>query len=325
MLLLLVGANAASPLPGVESLYQAGRRATICPVTTLTAASQAQLQRHLEALVGERHPAMPAALQRAQDYIAGHFTSLGYQARLDAFAWRGQRYDNVVAVLPGRSASRLILGAHFDTVEGTPGADDNASGVAVLLEAARLLAPQSLDCTLECVAFNLEELNMVGSGHYVQTLTRSRAPVIGMYSLEMVGFTNRAPHSQELPAGLRDRYPSTGDFLAVIGNRRSHGLLRETMRGMRAVAGLPAEHLIVPMNGWWLPATRLSDHAPFWDAGYSALLLTDTAFLRNPHYHQPTDTLETLDLEFMARVCAGVIAAVQGTRAAGEVGMTTAE
>ena len=134
-----------------------------------------QLRRHLDALVGERSAATPDSLQRAQDYVAATLARTGYQVRLDPFVWMGERYHNVVATRPGGSARRLILGAHFDTVEGTPGADDNASGVAVLLEAARLLARQPLRCTLECVAFNLEEMNMAGSTHYAQALQRSRA------------------------------------------------------------------------------------------------------------------------------------------------------
>ena len=270
-----------------------------------------ELQAHLKRLVGDRSLSKPEALREAQNYITMQLRQANWTVDQQAFRWMGRQFDNVVATLPGESAARLILGAHFDTVKGSPGADDNASGVAVLLEAARLLAQQPLQCTVECVAFNLEEMDMVGSRFHADALKKTTTKILGMYSLEMVGYTSEAPNSQKLPLELRGRYPSTGNFLSVIGNRRSQGLLQQTMEGLRAVDGLRAEQLIVPLNGWLLPATRLSDHAPFWDAGYPALLLTDTAFLRNPHYHQPTDTLETLDLEFMAQVCAGVIAGVQ--------------
>jgi len=280
-------------------------------VPTAVTVNQDQLRHHLEALVGERSPATPQALARAEAYIVDHLTAYGWSVEQQPFSWMGERYHNVIARRPGARSPRLILAAHFDTVEDTPGADDNASGVAVLLEAARLLGETTLPCTVECIAFNLEEMNMVGSSHYVQTLKHARVPVVGMYSLEMVGFTNPAPRSQHLPVGLQDRYPTTGTFLAVVGNRRSERFLRDTMQGLRQLPGLQAEQLIVPMNGWLLPLTRLSDHAPFWDAGYPALLITDTAFLRNPHYHQPTDTLETLDLAFMTQVCAGLVAAVR--------------
>lgn len=284
-------------------------------MNNVLAVSEEQLRRHLEALMGERSVMTPAALARAEAYVAVQLAQAGWSVRRQPLRWMGEAYHNVVATLGGATTQRLVLGAHFDTVEGTPGADDNASGIAVLLEAARLLAVNPPACTMECVAFTLEEMNMVGSAHYVRELKRSRVPVVGMWSLEMVGFTNDAPHSQELPPGLAGRYPSTGTFLAVVGNRQSQGFLRETMRGFHAIRGLHAEQLVVPMNGWWLPATRLSDHAPFWDAGYPALLVTDTAFLRNPHYHQPTDTLETLDLTFMRGACAGIVAAVQAVSA----------
>lgn len=284
-------------------------------MTDQPAVEPARLRRHLESLIGERSPVRREALSAAERYIADQFTAAGWSVERHAVRWMGERYHNLIATRPDALGPPLILGAHFDTVEGTPGADDNASGVAVLLETARLLALQPPRCAVTCAAFTLEEMNMIGSSHYAQALKRARARIIGMWSLEMLGYTCDAPNSQQLPRELRGRYPSTGNFLAVIGNRRSQGLLQQTVRGMQRVEGLRAEQLIVPLNGWMLPATRLSDHAPFWDAGFPALLLTDTAFLRNPHYHQPTDTLETLDLDFMSRVCAGIVSAAQAVSA----------
>jgi len=128
--------------------------------------------------------------------------------------------------------------------------------------------------------------------------------------LEMVGFTDPRPGSQKYPVGLRWFYPERGDFIGIVGNWRSGVLLRRFARSMRQVRGLPVETLTVLGNGFLIPAVRLSDHSPFWDHGYPALLVTDTSFFRNHHYHGPSDTIETLDLNFMAKVCQGVVAAV---------------
>ena len=128
-----------------------------------------------------------------------------------------------------------------------------------------------------------------------------------MVSLEMVGYTDPRPGSQKLPAGLSRFYPDRGDFIGVVGNWQSNALLHKFAAGMRQVSKLHVETLSVPGKGMILPAVRLSDHAPFWDLGYPALMITDTSFYRNPHYHGSTDTIETLDIEFMAKVCEGVV------------------
>jgi len=206
----------------------------------------------------------------------------------------------------------IILGAHFDSVEGTPGADDNASGLAVLLEAARLLSRARLRSELLFCAFNLEELNMIGSTYFAKKLKAAEVKVEAMISLEMIGYTDPRPGSQKYPIGLSWLYPERGDFIGVIGNWYSSSLLRRFTRQMRQVPGLPVETLSVPGNGGLVPAVRLSDHSPFWDLGYPALMVTDTSFFRNPHYHGPRDTLDTLNLDFMAKVCAGVIRGVLG-------------
>jgi Zn-dependent M28 family amino/carboxypeptidase len=182
--------------------------------------------------------------------------------------------------------------------------------VAVLLESARILAQTPLRSRLLICAFNLEELNMIGSTHFVRKLKAANAAVRGMISLETVGYTDSRPGSQLYPAGLRWFYPDRGDFIGVIGNLKSVSLLRCVAREMREVPELSVQTLAVPGKGEIVPAVRLSDHAPFWDAGYPALMLTDTAMFRNPNYHRASDTLDTLNIEFMAKVCRGVIRAV---------------
>ncbi len=274
--------------------------------------SAAELGKKLERISGERSPfSSPRHLAAVENYIEREFTSCGLSVESDAFAYLGRSYRNIIGRLgPARSGPLILLGAHFDSVEGSPGADDNASGAAVLLEAARILSTSRLRSQVLFCAFNLEELNMIGSAHFARKLKAARADIRAMVSLEMVGFTASKPGGQQYPAGLRWFYPERGDFIGVVGNWRSSPLLRHFSRSMRQVRGLPVETLTVLGNGFLVPQVRLSDHSPFWDLGYPALLVTDTAFFRNPHYHGPTDTAETLDLDFMARVCQGVVHAV---------------
>jgi len=273
-----------------------------------------ELKKKLERIVGERNPFnSPRRLAEVESYIEKELKSYGLQVESDLFTYSGKSYRNIIG--RGRAnpnAPLVILGAHFDSVEGTPGADDNASGVAVLLESARLLAAARLKYQLLLCAFNLEEQNMIGSAHLAKRLKSAGARIRAMISLEMVGFTDRRPGSQNYPLGLSWFYPERGDFIGIVGNWRSYSLLRQFTRPMQRVRGLPVETLTVLGNGFLLPAVRLSDHSPFWDLGYPALLVTDTSFFRNPHYHRPSDTLETLDLDFMAKVCEGVVAGVLG-------------
>lgn len=270
------------------------------------------LKIRLERIVGERSPSSsPGRLSLVENYIEKEFKSLGLSVESDRFVYYGKTYRNIIARAgDAQRAPFIILGAHFDSVPGSPGADDNASGVAVLLEAARILSGMRLRSQVIFCAFNLEELNMIGSAHFAKKLKSEGASVAAMVSLEMLGYTNSRPGSQKYPLGLSWLYPDRGDFVGVIGNWHSAALLRRFAGAMRQIAGLPVETMTVLGNGFLVPQVRLSDQAPFWDAGYPALLLTDTAFMRNPHYHGPTDTIDTLNLDFMAKVCEGVVTAV---------------
>ncbi|NES86639.1 MAG: M28 family peptidase, partial [Moorea sp. SIO2B7] len=199
-----------------------------------------------------------------------------------------------------------------------PGADDNATGVAVLLELARAFATKPPKSPLRLVAFDLEEYGLLGSADYATYLKQNQQPLRLMLSLEMLGYCaprsgslrDRSPHSQNYPAGLKYFYPNRGDFIALIGNLSTIPDLIHLSRHIRKV-GTPCEWLPVPNRGKLLPQTRLSDHSPFWDQGYRALMVTDTAFLRNPHYHQKSDTIETLDLDFLTGVCRGLINGIE--------------
>ena len=272
----------------------------------------AELKKRLEHVVGERSPSSSQPhLGLVEDYIEREFKGFGLAVESDSFVYWGRSYRNIIARAGAeRGAPLIILGAHFDSVEGSPGADDNASGVAVLLEAARILSRLRLRSQVAFCAFNLEELNMVGSNHFAKRLKSRGAKVGAMVSLEMVGYADSRAGSQKYPSGLSWFYPDRGDFIGIIGNWRSSYLLRRFANSMRQINGLPVETLTVVGNGFLVPQVRLSDHAPFWDLGYPALLVTDTSFFRNPHYHRPSDRLETLDLDFMAKVCQGVVTAV---------------
>jgi hypothetical protein len=273
-----------------------------------------RLRRNLEAIVGERSPfSGQRHLAEVEGFVEKELRSYGLAVESDPFPYRGKSFRNLIGRLGvQRGAGLIILGAHMDSVEGTPGADDNASGLAVLLEAARFLSHARSRAQIFVCAFNLEELNMIGSGYFAQKLKAAGTKVDAMISLEMIGYTDPRSGSQKYPTGLGWLYPDRGNFIGVIANWNSSALLRNFTRQMRQVPGLPVETLSLPGNGWLVPAVRLSDHSPFWDLGYPALMVTDTSFFRNPHYHRPTDTLDTLDLGFMAKVCEGVIRWVLG-------------
>ena len=244
---------------------------------------------------------------------------LGLPVERRSFEFRGQPFHNVVALKAGRvpDAPRVLVGAHFDSVRHSPGADDNASGVAGLLETARMLSGAGLDAAVEFVGFNLEEMQTytyrVGSRRYAASARQAGVRYAGALVLEMLGYVSRQPGSQYVPSLLFwKRVPRTGTFIAATGDRRSRSLLRAFASSARAAApGLDVVTFRSPFRGWLVPHTRLSDNASFWDEGYPALMITDTAFLRNPHYHRASDTSLTLDYEFMARVVDAVAETVR--------------
>ncbi len=272
-----------------------------------------QLKADLQALVGERHPlTSPTHLQQAEAYLHRQFSEAGLTVTTQSFPALGGTYRNVIATAPPASAHGslppLILGAHFDTVEGSPGADDNASALAVILQIARQIQAMPLIRPLRLIAFNLEEEHLLGSAAYVSFLSETSEAIHGAIILECVGYASHQEGSQKIPPGVPIAVPTIGDFLAVIGNEGSQALTGSVTHAM--TSHLPIVPLIVPGNGEQLPDTRRSDHTPFWEHGFPAVMLTDTANFRNPHYHRATDTLETLNLDFIASVSDGVTATV---------------
>lgn len=297
-------------------------------------ASIERLKRHVAELAGVPRPAESAPLERARAYVENELVDAGWNVCRHAFGVPSLRGVNLVATMrtesgagasgSGQSESpavsrsaghpRFCLGAHLDSIADSPGADDNASAVAGLLEIARLLhemAPSRRQVEIDLVVFDLEEWGMLGGAEHARLMKEAAVDLRGMVSLEMIGYCDRRPQTQQLPRNLIGLYPDTGDFIAVIGNQVSGTLIDGFRAGMKRVPGLPVETLEVPDNGNTLQASRLSDHSPFWDAGYAALMITDTSFLRNPHYHLPSDTPETLDFEFLGRVTQGTLLALQ--------------
>jgi len=266
------------------------------------------LREHVNALavdIGPRSPSDPDCLVRAANYVHSVFEDAGLSVREQEYQYYDQRVANVLATTITGAPAYYVVGAHYDTVPSTPGADDNASAVAVMLELAGRLGQSSLRAPILFAAFTLEEPPAYLTGHqgsriFVRSCQRNGDNVLGAIILEMVGYTaprQRYPFLPRWPG-----YPAEGNFIGIIGNRRSWRFGRTVLRGFRKNRDLPVESLFVPFDGRILPETRLSDHASFWDAGLPALMVTDTAFFRNPNYHLASDTIDTLDFTFMAQL-----------------------
>ena len=217
---------------------------------------------------------------------------------------------NLILRLPGQrpELAPVLVAAHYDGPLGSPGADDNATGVAALLELARRWARNPPRRPVWLVAFDQEEWGMVGSAALAGELRASGQRLQLMLSLEMLGYT--AAEQRYPLAAMRAVYGSRGDFIALVANTGAAALLPGLSRAIGA--HVKTKVLPVPFQGRLLPDVRLSDHSPFWDAGYNAVMVTDTSFMRNPHYHQSSDTIETLDLPFLLAVIDGLEAAIAG-------------
>jgi Zn-dependent M28 family amino/carboxypeptidase len=254
-------------------------------------------------------------LDRTAQYISGQFTSFGYQVTQQPFLFRENSYYNLVAEITGTASSAkvLIIGAHYDTVSTTSGADDNASGVAGLLAMARALAGMQLAHTVRFVAFALEEpptyrTKNMGSYHYARSLKERKEFVEGMICLEMIGYFCDRKGCQHYPLPFFSlKFPTAGNYIALVGNTRSKTLTSSFAKGFQKAVNLPIVTLNAPPV---VIGIDFSDHWSFGKFGYRAFMVTDTAFYRNPHYHTPSDTLETLDFERMAKVVEGLTSAV---------------
>lgn len=283
------------------------------PTQSQTATAQ-QLRSDVQQLAGplaDRNRFNPRVYDQAGDWIAQRLTEAGLEPRFEQVT-RGRAYEsrNIVAEIRGATSPEqiIVVGAHYDTHPDTPGADDNASGVAGVLALAPRLASAKLNRTVRLVLFADEEppqfmTDDMGSVHHAQQAAASDEQIVAMLSLEMIGFYDTTPGSQRYPPPLSLCYPDTGDFVAVVGNIGSRSLVRRVVGQWRSQTPFPCYGAALPSGisgvGW-------SDHWSFWQSGYPAVMLTDTSFFRNPHYHQPTDTPNTLDYDRTAPVIDGV-------------------
>jgi Zn-dependent M28 family amino/carboxypeptidase len=222
-----------------------------------------------------------------------------------------RKVRNLIAEIHGgaRANEIVVIGAHYDTVFDCPGADDNTSGIAALLELARLLKSSHPARTIRFVAFVNEEppwfqTEDMGSLVYAEQAHKLKENLVAAVSLETIGMYSDAEGSQQYPQGFKSLYPSRGNFITFIGDLSSHGLVRDAVRSFRAAVQFPSEGSSAPGA---IPGIGWSDHWSFWQEGYPAIMVTDTAPFRNPNYHRPTDTADTLDYDRMARVVHGLV------------------
>lgn len=272
--------------------------------------------RFLSENIGSRGYLQKDALNRAAEYIGSELSGYGYEVRTQPYDVDGVEYRNVFAIKKGlQSPDRvMVVGAHYDTVIGTPGADDNASAVAGMLELARLLKDAPLDMTIHFVAFTLEEppffrSRQMGSYVYAENLKKEGVNVEGMICLESIGYFTDRPESQLFPLPFfRIIYPTTGNFIIFAGNFGSKGFLGRAKEGFEKGTELPLETISAPSI---IPGMDFSDHRSFWKFGYDAFMVTDTAFYRNPNYHTAGDLPGTLDFKLMSEVVLGLRSSIE--------------
>jgi Zn-dependent M28 family amino/carboxypeptidase len=272
-------------------------------IQTLTGIQPARNYRNIE------------SLNKAADFIKIEFQNYGYSPVEQKFEVKGTEYKNLIARYGPDSGPRFIVGAHYDVAGEQPGADDNASGIAGLLALAWLFrkhAPETGFC-IEFVAYTLEEFpffktEKMGSFIHARSLNeKGQINILGMACLEMLGYYSDAPGSQFYPISLMNLfYPSTGNFIGVVGNFSSRRLIRHFRHKME-LADIDVRSLIAPSI---VAGVDFSDHMNYWKFGYPAVMITDTAFYRNPYYHSVTDEIETLDFKKMSEVIKGLYQAL---------------
>lgn len=287
----------------------------------VAAVSAERLQRSVETLVGELGPldyTRVDNLDRAAAWIEGRFREAGLEVEFQDYQLREGRFRNVIARQPGRDSDlpAIVIGAHYDTYGGFPGADDNASGVAVLLELARTLPDAVPRSDHYLVAFGTEEppffgTDDMGSYRFAQLLRQREIEVELMIALDMVGVYSDRPGSQHFPvAGLGLFYPDTANFIAVVGNLGSGISIQRVKQGLQSTETLPVHSFRAPAI---VDGVDWSDHRSFWRMGYPGVLVTDTSFMRYPYYHTRNDTPDRLDYRRMGALVNGLHVVLQGS------------
>jgi hypothetical protein len=289
----------------------------VSPALQIPAVSEARLEAHVRVLsetLVPRDYQHADNLHQVADYVTGEFEAAGARVERQFFTVHGESYENVIAHFGPDAGERVILGAHYDSFGRLPAADDNASGVAAILELASLLGKEPPSRPVDLVAYSLEEppyfsSAQMGSAYHAADLKRRGVPVAFMASVEMVGCFKDEPGSQE-PKGaiFRVLVPSRGNFIAVVGRLSDIPLVRRVKAGMRRGSALPVASLNAPPS---VGGIDLSDHLNYWKEGYPAVMITDTAFMRNDNYHTDQDTAEKLDYRRMAMVVQDLFALVK--------------
>jgi len=303
ILLAVTGAVSCVTQPGVMPV-----------ASTNAVADPASLERHVRMLAVNLHPRSvdnQANLDRAADYVLEQLRATGAETAEQPVIVQGQKFRNLIARFGPRNGPVLVVGAHYDSCGDTPGADDNASGVAGLLELARLLAANPPKQSVELVAYTLEEppyfrTDSMGSVWHARSLSEANREVRLMLSLEMIGFYRDTEKSQNYPlAPLKLVYPDEGNFVAIVAPFGDFGATRRVKALFRGASDLPAVSINAPR---FVQGVDFSDHASYWRYKMPAMMITDTAFLRNPNYHERSDTPDTLDYARMAKVVRAVYA-----------------
>ncbi len=280
-------------------------------------ASRERLKADVYALaheIGERHHRRTDTLEQSADYIENSFRDMTYNPVSEVYG--KESFRNIVVNLYGGEARQeiIVVGAHYDSVLLSPGADDNASGVAAMLEIARNFKDKNTRRTVRFVAFANEEWPFfaredMGSLVHAENASDRQEKIVAMLSLEMLGFYSSDRNSQRYPRPLNYFYPETADFVAFVSNISSRQLLQQSIQEFRASKNFPSEGLIAPR--FLVPDIRRSDNSSFWAKGYPAIMVTDTSNYRNPNYHRQQDTFDTLNYDAMTRVVRGLTASIE--------------
>ncbi|KJU86593.1 peptidase M28 family peptidase [Candidatus Magnetobacterium bavaricum] len=295
----------------IESMPGRSYHGSLQPLSDGEALLKQNLRRHVITLsqeIGHRNTDRSVGLEASVGYIRDVLVQYGYSVKLQEYTVRNTTVKNIEAQVDGSSDEVIVVGAHYDSVRGSLGANDNASGVAATLELARLHAGEKHRRSVRFVLFVNEEppyfeTEDMGSRVYAREARKRADKITGMISLETIGFYSDTPNSQKYPSILKYFYPDTANFIGFISNISSRGLLYRCIKAFRNTTAFPSVGTAAPA---WIPGIGWSDHWSFWKEDYPAIMITDTAPFRYIHYHNMTDTPDKLDFDKMARVVAGI-------------------
>lgn len=307
LLIIIIGTGFMINLPG--NSY----RGTLPPLSPEQLTLKQNVQAHIEELagkIGPRNITHYQSLIKAQSYIQQQFVTLGYQPKILSYKTGDLDFSNIEIEIPGSSNSKkiIVIGAHYDTVFNSPGADDNTSGVAALIELSRFFKNHPPKHTIRMVAFVNEESpffmsSKMGSYQYVKYIIKHEIPIAAMISLESLGYYSQAKNSQGYPWFLNFFYPDQANFIGFVSNIHSRHLLYKVLGNFRDIAKFPSEGLI---GISLIPGVSWSDQWAFWKNRIPAIMITDTTFYRSPYYHQTTDLPQTIDYDSLTRVVSGL-------------------